>query len=112
MVNYDGRLHRVVLVNDCRAKVVPLKRTTKTFTPETGAHAGQPVVIAATEEGENISPESPLEILGTYNPKTGGVRWRDEAPVAQASPPKFPFPPNPQAGTRRFAKPNCCDDAS
>ncbi len=52
MVNVQGQPHIVVLVNDCRARVVPLKRVERTITPTNG----EPVKISAAGAESNICP--------------------------------------------------------
>jgi hypothetical protein len=79
VVRYDGRVCFVAKINDCRAVVVPISKRVQTFTPQTGVNAGKPVTLASTEAGDGISPNSPLDILGTYNPATRSVKWRNNA---------------------------------
>lgn len=62
-VVFDCAPHRVVMVNECRARIIPERRVTKTIVPKTGAHAGQPVQIQVTGDGHNISPNAELPIL-------------------------------------------------
>jgi hypothetical protein len=85
VVHVFGRLHRVSKLNDCQARIVPLKRQTKTFTPATGNHAGQPVKFTVVEDGHSISPNSPLDILGTYDPATGNVKWHKESDAGRVA---------------------------
>ena len=63
VVLYEGRRHRVALVNECRAKIVPLEKRVKEFLPRTGANAGRPVLLVTEACGHNISPESELEVI-------------------------------------------------
>ena len=63
VVRYDGRPHRVVMVNDCRARIVAVERRTREFVPQTGPGAGVPVRLTVAEAGHNISPDSDCEIL-------------------------------------------------
>lgn len=62
-VNFEGRPHRVVMVNECRARIVPEEKRHKEIIPATGRHAGQRITILADEAGHNISPNSELEVL-------------------------------------------------
>ena len=63
-VLFAGAVHRVVMVNECRAPIVPVAKTVRTFVPKTGKSAGQRLVIESTDRGQNISPDSELEVVG------------------------------------------------
>ena len=63
IIRRSGELWRVVMVNDCRARVVPIDKQVKTFTPATGLNAGKKLVIESSGGGENISPNSEVEIV-------------------------------------------------
>jgi len=62
-VLFDGRPHVVVMVNECRAKLVPEQKQLRTITPKTGPNAGKTIQIAAIGDGHNISPNSELPRL-------------------------------------------------
>lgn len=65
VIKLDGRTCIVTMVNDSRAKAVPMTRKVKSFVPQTGDEAtvGKPVTITVREEGYNISPNSECVIL-------------------------------------------------
>lgn len=58
-VLFAGRPHRVVMVNDCRARIVPEQKRVVQIQPL----AGKAVTFERQEDGHNISPNSELEIL-------------------------------------------------
>lgn len=62
-VLFQGEPHRVVMVNECRARIVAERRLSRTIIPTTGANAGKPRTILEQPEGHNISPNAELEIL-------------------------------------------------
>jgi hypothetical protein len=55
----NGEKHRVEMVNDCRARCVPLAKRERVITPL----VGEPVTIQSTGSAINISPNSEIEIL-------------------------------------------------
>lgn len=60
VVRLEGRPHKVVLVNDCRALCVPLAKRQVTVKPLNG----KPIIFQRAESGVSVSPTSDLEILG------------------------------------------------
>ena len=96
----EGRLHRVDLVNDSRARCVPIVRMTRTFTPQTGAKAGETVEFDQQLNCVNISPNSEVDIIGRWKPETNSVRLFNSEPsvpsvasVPLAEPEPPPAPP-------------------
>lgn len=63
LVLFEGQVQRVVKVNDCCARIVPVEKRVKVIVPATGKNAGQRLTIAVQERGCNISPESEIPIL-------------------------------------------------
>lgn len=57
-VLFSGAPHRVVMVNDCRARIVAVDKLRKTV-----LLAGRLVTFSGEDRALNISPESELEIL-------------------------------------------------
>lgn len=62
-VLWEGRVHEVVKVNDCCARIVPVEKAVRTFVPRTGKDAGRPLCISVKLPGHNISPNSELPIV-------------------------------------------------
>jgi len=60
LVRFAHEVHRVVLVNECRAKIVPVAR--RTVVVQTAG--GKRVQFQREERGHNISTESELEVVG------------------------------------------------
>lgn len=60
LVDFCGTRCRVSMVNDCRARIVPLSRTKV----EIKTLGGAEVTFERPQEAYNISPNSPLEIIG------------------------------------------------
>lgn len=60
LVKFCGHDCRVVMVNDCRARLVPLTR--KAVKIET--LGGKEVIFERPMEGYNVSPNAELEIVG------------------------------------------------
>lgn len=63
LVLFEGRVQRVVKVNDCCARIVPVDKAVRVIVPATGKNAGKTLTIAVQERGCNISPESELPIV-------------------------------------------------
>ncbi len=61
VVLYDGQECRVVLVNDCRAVIVPVAKRLKVIAPQTGTNAGIVRRFYVERAGHNVSPNSELE---------------------------------------------------
>jgi hypothetical protein len=57
VVQCFGRPHRVIRVNDCCARIIPLTKAND------------------SEDGSNISPNSEIEIIGHWNPASKSVRF-------------------------------------
>lgn len=60
VVEFDGRPHNVIMVNDCRARIVSAEKKTVVVTD---SRTGKESSFQRAEAGINISPESPLKIL-------------------------------------------------
>ena len=63
VVIYEGRAHRVALVNDCRAQLVPVAKQLRVIAPQTGANAGRVRSFLVERAGHNVSPNSELEVV-------------------------------------------------
>lgn len=63
VVRFEGRPHRVSMVNDCRARLQPVAKRVKTFVPAPGKSAGQRVQVASEPAGHNVSPNAELPIV-------------------------------------------------
>lgn len=63
LIEVSGEEYHVVMVNDCRARCVPLAKRERTITPK----FGDAVTIQSTGNALNISPNSECRILG-YKP--------------------------------------------
>lgn len=64
IVMFNGARHRVTMVNDCRARIVPME---KVETQVEQIIDGKKVVVASFSKygaGQNISPNSEIEIIG------------------------------------------------
>jgi hypothetical protein len=89
VVKYQGRLHRVDLVNDCRARLrlIP-SRERRTFVPATGPDAGKTISVPAdSSEPISICPNSEIPIVGKWDSAAKIVRLGGEpAPAAQPEP--------------------------
>ncbi len=84
----DGRLHRVDLVNECRARCIPITRQVRTFVPKTGMNAEKPVQFGDSLNPVSICPNSEIEIVGRWKPETQSVSFiGSEHNVVAAIPP-------------------------
>lgn len=73
IIIHEGRRHRVVMVNDCRARVIPLERVQREVEQIID---GKKVVVAsfsAPGAAQNISPNSTCEIVGFEQPNNEPV---------------------------------------
>lgn len=70
----DGALHRVDLVNDCRARCIPTARRLKTYVPQTGRDAGKEIAFSSCGPCISISPNAECEVLGRWLPETQTIR--------------------------------------
>jgi len=78
IVMFNGARHRVTMVNDCRARIVPME---KVETQVEQIIDGKKVVVASFSKygvGQNISPNSEIEIVGyakteTLAPSVGDI---------------------------------------
>lgn len=105
IIIHEGRKHRVVMVNDCRARILPLEKIQRTV--EQIIDGKKTVVASFSSFGAavNISPNSICEIIGFEQP--------DATPIAPQPPdtcaPKRPLPVTsfaglPRRSTRRTRK--------
>jgi len=62
-VLYAGRVCTVERVTDCDARLRPIARRLRTFTPATGPSAGRTITLRTAEAAFYISPNSELQIL-------------------------------------------------
>src|SRR5688572_1135991 len=64
IILHEGRKHRVVMVNDCRARILPIEKIQKTV--EQIIDGKKTVVASFSSFGAalNISPNSTCEIIG------------------------------------------------
>jgi len=60
LVRFAGEVCRVVYVNECRARMLPVAK--RTVTVQTSG--GKRVQFQRQENGHNISPESDVEVVG------------------------------------------------
>lgn len=74
VIPYEGRLHRVVMVNESRALIVPVDKRAKVIKPQTGENAGKVLTIAVTEHGVSICPESDVPLAGRWDPAQNKMR--------------------------------------
>src|SRR3954471_10904473 len=65
---FERRMWRVSLVNDCRARLTPIAKKRKEYTPATGKDAGMTVAFESTGDCISISPNSEVDILGRWDP--------------------------------------------
>lgn len=63
VVEFQGEHWRVTKVNDCCARLIPLRKADKTFTPVTGPNAGKTISIESSRDAINISPNSEIPII-------------------------------------------------
>ena len=73
IVMFNGARHRVTMVNDCRARIVPME---KVETQVEQIIDGKKVVVASFSKygaGQNISPNSEIPILGYEKPTESEV---------------------------------------
>lgn len=61
---HDGEEWIVTYVNDCRAHIVPRTKQRRTFTPTTGPNAGKVREFEEQRRGQDISPNSEIDIIG------------------------------------------------
>jgi hypothetical protein len=69
IVMLDGCRHRIVMVNDCRARAVPCDKVQSTIEQIVD---GKKVVVASFSKygvGQNISPNSEIPIVGYEKPE-------------------------------------------
>jgi hypothetical protein len=81
IVLFDGARHRVVMVNESRARIVPME---KVETQVKQIIDGKKVVVASFSKygaGQNISPNSEIEIVGFEKPN----EQVSETPVSSVS---------------------------
>lgn len=74
IVELEQRKHVIVMVNDCRARALPLEKETRKCTPQTGAEAGKVKEIESTGKGHNISPDALCPILEWGGAEAGAER--------------------------------------
>lgn len=60
VIEISGSEYHVVMVNDCRARCLPLAKQERTITPK----FGEPVTIQSSGSALNISPNSECRIVG------------------------------------------------
>ena len=88
IVEYARRPHRVVRVNDCRAALLPVTKTRREITPQTGPGAGKTLVIESAGELIGISPNSELPIIGRWDAVTQtAVYFNEVGRVTPCAPP-------------------------
>jgi hypothetical protein len=68
----EGQVCRVVMVNDCRARLLPVEKQLRVIAPQTGANAGQVRRFYVERAGHNVSPNSELSPAPGYG-ATGEV---------------------------------------
>ena len=56
----EGQVCRVVMVNDCRARLLPVAKRLKVIAPQTGPNAGRVRRFYVERAGHNVSPNSEL----------------------------------------------------
>ena len=64
IVRYEGREHRVAMVNDCRALLIPLSKKEVTIKLVNG----EVLQFTKAEAGVSVSPESELQVIGRWKP--------------------------------------------
>ncbi len=93
VIMLDGRMHRVNLINDCRARCIPVTGKLRTFVPATGEKAGQTVTIKDPGNPISISPNAESEIIGKWIPESQTVRLAGA--TGSAGIPAGEVPPDP-----------------
>jgi hypothetical protein len=61
IIKIGEELYRIDLVNECRARCVPLAKRVETIRPQTGPAAGKVITISKSQAPISISPTSEVE---------------------------------------------------
>lgn len=91
VVEYSGRLHRVSRVNDCSARITPVKRNVRVVTPKTGRDAGKTLVFEEESETFPISARSELAVIGHWDHVRETVLFKGgtgDSPVSEGCQPE------------------------